>query len=91
VESREGQADRREVFDKRYVGKLSARKIYLKFFNCPETVAPLIGIVSRFADQKGFDLIAKGAGPASRSLAIVALEQEAEIRKGASRPGQEVP
>jgi len=76
-------------------GKLTCKKNLLEVFHLPpETVSqPLIGIVSRFADQKGFDLIAKvGAGPARRRLGDRRVgSRRGEIRKGASRPGQEVP
>jgi starch synthase len=57
-------------------GKLICKKSLLEVFNLPpETVdKPLIGIVSRFADQKGFDLIAKVAPDLlAEDLAIVVL------------------
>jgi len=57
-------------------GKLMCKKNLLEVFNLPpETVSqPLIGIVSRFADQKGFDLIAKVAPDLlAEDLAIVVL------------------
>jgi starch synthase len=57
-------------------GKLTCKKNLLEVFNLPpETVdKPLIGIVSRFADQKGFDLIAKVAPDLlAEDLAIVVL------------------
>jgi len=42
-----------ESIDKRYVGKLTCKKNLLEVSTCPGTVSrPLIGIVSRFADQK---------------------------------------
>jgi starch synthase len=78
-------------------GKLACKKNLLEVFGLPpETVnKPLIGIVSRFADQKGFDLIAKVAPDLlSEDLAIVALgtgepKYEKMFRKLAARyPGQ---
>jgi starch synthase len=57
-------------------GKLMCKKNLLEVFNLPpETLSqPLIGIVSRFADQKGFDLIAKVAPDLlAEDLAIVVL------------------
>ncbi len=43
-------------------GKQVCKKALLEFFDLPvELNRPLIGIVSRFADQKGFDLIAERA------------------------------
>ncbi len=57
-------------------GKLACKKNLLEVFGLPpETVnKPLIGIVSRFADQKGFDLIAKVAPDLlGEDVAIVAL------------------
>jgi starch synthase len=44
-------------------GKTACKKDLLDFFGLPEEnlSRPLIGIVSRFADQKGFDLIAQVA------------------------------
>src|SRR5712664_2013065 len=57
-------------------GKLTCKKNLLEVFHLPpETVSqPLIGIVSRFADQKGFDLIAKVAPDLlAEDLAIVVL------------------
>jgi starch synthase len=57
-------------------GKVVCKKNLLEVFNLPlETVnKPLIGIVSRFADQKGFDLIAKVAPDLlAEDLAVVVL------------------
>jgi starch synthase len=57
-------------------GKLACKKNLLEVFGLPpETVnKPLIGIVSRFADQKGFDLIAEVAPVLlTEDVAIVAL------------------
>jgi starch synthase len=57
-------------------GKLACKKNLVEVFGLPpETVnKPLIGIVSRFADQKGFDLIAKVAPDLlAEDLAIVVL------------------
>jgi starch synthase len=57
-------------------GKLECKKNLLEVFNLPpESVnKPLIGMVSRFADQKGFDLIAKVAPDLlAEDLTIVAL------------------
>src|SRR6266699_2737474 len=57
-------------------GKLVCKKNLLEVFTLPpETInKPLIGIVSRFADQKGFDLIAKVApNLLDEDLAIVVL------------------
>jgi len=43
---------------------------------------PLIGIVSRFADQKGFDLIAeKSARTNARDLVLVVLERASASMK----------
>jgi len=57
-------------------GKRACKRDLLAAFKLPEENAarPLIGIVSRFADQKGFDLIAEEA-PAlmGEDVAIVAL------------------
>jgi starch synthase len=57
-------------------GKLACKRNLLELFGLPpETVnKPLIGIVSRFADQKGFDLIEKVAPDLlTEDVAIVAL------------------
>ncbi|HXQ25387.1 MAG TPA: glycogen synthase GlgA [Candidatus Acidoferrales bacterium] len=57
-------------------GKKACKKDLLAAFKLPEEnlERPLIGIVSRFADQKGFDLIAEVAGDLMKeNLAIVAL------------------
>jgi starch synthase len=57
-------------------GKKVCKKDLLAAFKLPEEnlERPLIGIVSRFADQKGFDLIAEIAGDLMKeNLAIVAL------------------
>ncbi|MBZ5694997.1 MAG: glycogen synthase GlgA [Acidobacteriia bacterium] len=57
-------------------GKKACKKDLLAAFKLPEEnlERPLIGIVSRFADQKGFDLIAEIAGDLMKeNLAIVAL------------------
>jgi starch synthase len=57
-------------------GKLACKKNLLEMFGLPpETVAkPLLGIVSRFAGQKGFDLIEQiSAELLAEDLAIVAL------------------
>ncbi len=57
-------------------GKLACKKNLLEVFGLPpETVnRPVIGIVSRFADQKGFDLIEQVAPELlAEDLAIVAL------------------
>jgi starch synthase len=57
-------------------GKLVCKKNLLEIFNLPPENAdkPLIGIVSRFVDQKGFDLIAKVAPDLlAEDLAIAAL------------------
>jgi starch synthase len=57
-------------------GKLACKKNLLEVFGLPPETAnkPLIGIVSRFAGQKGFDLIEEIAGElVKEDLAIVAL------------------
>src|SRR6266403_3287675 len=57
-------------------GKLTCKKNLLEVFHLPPDTMdkPLIGIVSRFADQKGFDLIAKVAPDLlAEALAIVVL------------------
>jgi len=57
-------------------GKKACKKELLASFRLPQENLdiPLIGIVSRFADQKGFDLIAQVAGELmNENLAIVAL------------------
>jgi starch synthase len=57
-------------------GKKACKKNLLDLFGLPEENLdrPLIGIVSRFADQKGFDLIAEGSGDFMKEdLAIVAI------------------
>ena len=56
--------------------KVACKKDLLKFFALPEEnlERPLVGIVSRFVEQKGFDLIAAVAdGLMSEDLALVAL------------------
>lgn len=61
---------------KNMAGKAACKKDLLKEFGLPtENLGrPLIGIVSRFADQKGFDLIAQVAQEMLKEdLAIVAL------------------
>ena len=57
-------------------GRTACKKDLLAAFRLPEENMdrPLIGIVSRFVDQKGFDLIAEIAGElAKENLAVVAL------------------
>jgi starch synthase len=57
-------------------GKQICKRNLLEQFQLPEEnmKRPLIGIVSRFADQKGFDLLAQIAGTLTEeNLAIVAL------------------
>jgi starch synthase len=57
-------------------GKLVCKRDLLEVFSLPPEAVdkPLIGIVSRFADQKGFDLIAKVAPTLlAEDLALVAL------------------
>ncbi len=57
-------------------GKVVCKKNLLETFRLPaENVdRPLIGIISRFADQKGFDLIAEiGADLMKENVALVAL------------------
>ncbi len=57
-------------------GKRTCKKDLLAQFHLPEENLnqPLLGIVSRFADQKGFDLLAEVAGELlHEDLAIVAL------------------
>lgn len=57
-------------------GKKACRKALLKRMGAanPETTSPVIGIVSRFAAQKGFDLIAQAAGTlASLDVIVAAL------------------
>jgi starch synthase len=57
-------------------GKKSCKKDLLASFRLPEEnlERPLIGIVSRFADQKGFDLIAEITGDLMKeNVALVAL------------------
>ena len=57
-------------------GKRTCKKDLLAQFQLPEENLdrPLVGIVSRFADQKGFDLLAEAAGELlDEDLAIVAL------------------
>ncbi|HYK40708.1 MAG TPA: glycogen synthase, partial [Candidatus Eremiobacteraceae bacterium] len=56
-------------------GKLLCKQDLLRVFNLPEVPGrPLLGIVSRFADQKGFDLIAEVAHEIMREdLSLVVL------------------
>ena len=57
-------------------GKRTCKKDLLAQFQLPEENLnkPLVGIVSRFADQKGFDLLAEAAGELlDEDLAFVAL------------------
>ncbi len=57
-------------------GKKACKKDLLAAFRLPEENMdrPVVGIVSRFADQKGFDLLADIAGELMReNIAIVAL------------------
>jgi len=57
-------------------GKKVCKKNLLELFKLPaeNMERPLIGIISRFADQKGFDLIAEVAGELMKeNLALVAL------------------
>ena len=61
---------------KKMNGKMACKKDLLAAFRLPEEnlAKPVIGIVSRFADQKGFDLIAQIASELMKEdLAIVAL------------------
>ena len=75
-------------------GKLACKKNLLEVFGLPpETVdKPVIGIVSRFAGQKGFDLIEQVAADLlAEDLAITALGAgEAEIRKTVPRTGKDI-
>jgi starch synthase len=74
-------------------GKSACKKNLLDLFGLPDENLgrPLIGIVSRFVDQKGFDLIAAAADELMREdLAIVALgtgqpEHEALFKRLAER------
>ena len=57
-------------------GRKACKKNLLEVFKLPaeNMERPLIGIISRFADQKGFDLIAEVAGDLMKeNLALVAL------------------
>jgi starch synthase len=57
-------------------GKRACKKNLLELFKLPEEnlERPVVGIISRFVDQKGFDLIAEIAGELMKeNLAIVAL------------------
>ena len=56
-------------------GKQSCKKDLLETFRLPVNLSrPLLGIVSRFADQKGFDLLAQTADVLlSEDVALVAL------------------
>ena len=57
-------------------GKKACKKNLLEVFKLPaeNMERPLIGIISRFADQKGFDLIAEVAGDLMKeNIALVAL------------------
>ncbi|HSW50649.1 MAG TPA: glycogen synthase GlgA [Bryobacteraceae bacterium] len=57
-------------------GKLACKRDLLGEFGLPDEAAgrPLVGIVSRFASQKGFDLLAEAAGElASMDALLVAL------------------
>jgi starch synthase len=57
-------------------GKLACKRDLLREFGLPAEAAgrPLVGIVSRFASQKGFDLLAEAAGElAAEDVVIVAL------------------
>ena len=57
-------------------GKTACKKNLLDLFGLPEENLgrPLIGIVSRFVDQKGFDLVARSAGELLKEkVAIVAI------------------
>jgi len=55
-------------------GKKTCKKDLLDFYHLPEenVSRPLIGIVSRFADQKGFDLIAQVADDLMREDLVIA-------------------
>ena len=62
--------------ERNLAGKIICKKDLLETFRLPaENLArPLIGIVSRFVDQKGFDLIAKICGDLPKeNMALVAL------------------
>ncbi|HTS11386.1 MAG TPA: glycogen synthase GlgA [Candidatus Limnocylindrales bacterium] len=57
-------------------GKKACKKNLLELFRLPDEnlERPLIGIISRFADQKGFDLIAEiGTEMMKENMALVAL------------------
>jgi starch synthase len=57
-------------------GKKACKKDLLAAFHLPEENMgrPLVGIVSRFVDQKGFDLVAEAAsGLMKENLALIAL------------------
>jgi starch synthase len=57
-------------------GKKACKKNLLELFKLPDEnlERPVVGIISRFVDQKGFDLIAEIAGELMKeNLAIVAL------------------
>jgi starch synthase len=74
-------------------GKKACKKNLLEVFKLPaeNMERPLVGIVSRFVDQKGFDLIAETAGDLMKeNLALVALgsgqpEYEAMFRELAGK------
>jgi starch synthase len=75
--SPEADADLAERYSARNLhGKKACKKDLLRAFKLPEEnlERPVIGIVSRFVDQKGFDLIAEVSdGLMREDLAIVAL------------------
>ena len=75
-------------------GKKACKSDLLKSFNLPEENMdrPLIGIVSRFADQKGFDLIAEVCDALMQeNIALVALGTgSVTYQKFLSEPGGEI-
>jgi len=63
-------------------GKLACKKDLLREFGLPELAVerPLVGIVSRFASQKGFDLLAEAAGELAAGDAVLLALGSGEAR-----------
>jgi len=76
VEPRDGPSHRGELLQRQLAGKqVCKRELVAEFGLPPEALGqPLVGMVSRLASQKGFDLIEEAAAAlAEENLSLVVL------------------